>query len=302
MQGGAQRLVMVLSFVASWFVDDAACAVGGKCPTIEIAPGVNMPMINLGHPDGNATLNETAALELWLSDLVNGSGIDTAMDYDNQDQVGEAMRASGRERDSMFLLTKIPNVFSREETVQRIREDIQQLGETPDLVLIHSPCYKGFPSMGCEHASSEDLQQAWLGMEDALKGGLTRAIGVSNFVQKDLEPILGIGGRPSVNQCEMFVSNFDTKTREFCNTHGIVYESYSPLGRGRLNFEDPRIKKIADAHGKSVVQVCLRWIAQLGSPMALSSTKLSHDLSDLDIFSFELSEEEMNTLSNMNSM
>ena len=72
-----------------------------------------------------------------------------------------------------------------------------------------------------------------------------------------------------------------------------------PLGRGNLNVHDPRIQNIASAHGKSVFQVCLRWVIQSGSPMAVSATKLSHDLSDLDIFNFQLTEEEMNTLSSI---
>ena len=65
-------------------------------------------------------------------------------------------------------------MFSRAKTLDSVKEDIALLGETPDLVLIHSPCYSGFPSMGCKHASAADIQQAWLGMQDALKAGLTR--------------------------------------------------------------------------------------------------------------------------------
>ena len=116
-------------------------APAGGAPSVEIAPGVRMPMVNLGHPDGagrggNATLNETAALALWLSPKVNGSGIDTALDYLNQAQVGAAMRASGRARGSMFLTTKIPNVLPRAEMVAYVRKDIAKLGETPDVVLM----------------------------------------------------------------------------------------------------------------------------------------------------------------------
>ena len=207
------------------------------------------------------------------------------------------MRASGRARSSMFLLTKIPNVLTRSEMVAYVKKDIEQLGETPDVVLIHSPCSSGIGSHDCKYATSEEIAQAWLGMEDALKDGLTRAIGVSNFNAEQLQPILDLGGTvPAVNQCEMFVGNFDKATYDFCKHHGITYEAYSPLGRGSLNVQDPRIQKIAQAHGVSVYQVCLRWVTQIGSPMAVSSTKLSHDLSDLNIFSFELSSEEMDVL------
>ena len=137
-------------------------------------------------------------------------------------------------------------------------------------------------------------------MESALQQGLTRSIGVSNFLAEDIQPILDIGGNVSVNQCEMYVGNHDDATRQFCQTHGIVYESYMPLGRGQLDVHDPRIQKIAEAHpGKSGYQVVLRWIIQLGCPMAISATKLSHDLSDLDIFNFKLTENEMAILSEM---
>ena len=86
----------------------------------------------------------------------------------NQNEVGDAIRESGRERTELFITTKIPNVYSREQTLQYIKKDLQQLGlEYVDLVLIHSPCYTGFPSGGCAHATSADIQDAWKGMMDA---------------------------------------------------------------------------------------------------------------------------------------
>eukprot|EP00943_MAST-04B_sp_MAST-4B-sp1_P006498 g6498.t1 len=269
--------------------------------TKEIAPNVFMPYINLGHPD-TPLRNETAALELWLSSAVNGSGIDTAFDYMNQQEVGNAIRESGRDRASLFVTTKIPNVFSREKTLEYIKKDLNQLGlEYVDLILIHSPCYTGFPSENCTHASVNDIQDAWNGMMDAYNAKLTRSIGVSNFISKDIEPILQMKGAiaPSVNQCEMYISEHDDDTREFCQKSGITYEAYSPLGRGKINFQDPTLQKIAKAHNVSVFQVCLRWIIQQQCTIAVSSTKLSHDLSDLDVFNFELTESEMETLSSM---
>ena len=276
-----------------------------SCPTVEIANGVHMPLVSLGHPDGasrggNATINETSALELWLSSAVNGTGIDTALIYQNQDQVGAAMRASGRSRASMFLVTKIPNVLSRKAMVEAVRKDIAQMGETPDVVLIHTPCSSGFVSHGCVHATTAEIKEAWLGMEDVLKLGLSRAIGVSNFGVEDLQPIVNLNGTlPSLNQCEMYVGNHDDSTIQFCHEHGIQYEAYSPLGRGSLNVQDVRIQTIAKAHDMSVYQVCLRWITQQNIPMALSTTKLEHDLSDLTSCNFVLTKKEMTILSSI---
>ena len=270
-------------------------------PRKEIAPNVFMPYVNLGHPD-TPVRNETAALELWLSPKVNGSGIDTALDYLNQNEVGDAIRESGRERTELFITTKIPNVYSREQTLRYIKKDLQQLGlEYVDLVLIHSPCYTGFPSGGCAHATSADIQDAWKGMMDAKSLNLALSIGVSNFLEKDIQPILDLKDaiKPALNQCEMYVGAHDDDTRRFCQSHGITYEAYSPLGRGKLNISDARIAAIAARHSVSPYQVCLRWIVQQDCTMAVSSTKLSHDLSDLDIFGFELSNAEMDTLSSI---
>ena len=122
---------------------------------------------------------------------------------------------------------------------------------------------------------------------------------VSSTSSRRCVPAVVPGTAPAVNQCEMYVGAHDDATRAFCNSHGITYESYSPLGRGRLDFKDPRIQRIAEAHGKSAYQVCLRWVVQLGSPMALSSTKLAHDLEDMSIFGFALSAAEMATLSSI---
>lgn len=269
--------------------------------TKEIAPNVFMPYINLGHPD-TPIRNETAALELWLSPSVNGSGIDTAFDYMNQQEVGNAIRESGRDRTSLFLTTKIPNIFSREKTLEYIKKDLNQLGlDYVDLILIHSPCYTGFPSGNCTHASVNDIQDAWSGMMDAYDAKLTRSIGVSNFLSKDIKPILQMKDAiaPSVNQCEMYITEHDDDTREFCQKNDITYEAYSPLGRGKINFQDPTLQQIAKAHNVSVFQICLRWILQQQCTIAVSSTKLSHDLSDLDVFNFILTESEMETLSSM---
>merc|ERR1719461_2417300 len=101
-----------------------------------------MPLVNLGHPDDQSA-NETQALELWLS--LGGSGVDTTWDYDNQDQVGAAIRASGRSRDSIFVTTKIPHAVGREKALGFVKEDLKEMGlDYADLVLIHSPCTQGF--------------------------------------------------------------------------------------------------------------------------------------------------------------
>ena len=113
------------------------------------------------------------------------------------------------------------------------------------------------------------MQDTWRGLEDALHQGLTRAIGVSNFGIDDLQAILGMENAtvPAINQCQMSVGIHDDATIKYCQQHKVAYEAYSPLGRGSLNTSDPRIVQIAKNHpGKSVFQVCLRWIVQQDCP------------------------------------
>jgi diketogulonate reductase-like aldo/keto reductase len=286
-------------------------AVTASIPTKEIAPGVLMPILSLGHPDFNGPyVNGTeAAVALWLSSKVNGSGIDTAFHYKNQEAIGKALRESSRERSSIFLTTKIPGAIGRQAAVLNVRESLKQLQlQHVDLVLIHNPCECTPCGPGCAHSSVKDIQETWLGLQDAKAAGLTRALGVSNFKQADLEAILAMRGSagfvpPAVNQCQMSVAAHDDATRSFSQAHEIAYESYSPFGRAGqfapLNMSDPRIVKIAQAHSHSAYQVCMRWIVQLECLVAFSATTLAHDLADIDVFDFELSDDEMRVLASI---
>jgi diketogulonate reductase-like aldo/keto reductase len=269
-------------------------------PTIEISDGVYMPYVSLGHPDdGNVT--EKQSLELWLK--LGGVGVDTAYDYMNQNQVGAAIAASGRARNSIFVTTKIPNPVGRAKALAYVKEDLKEMNlDFADLILIHSPCTEGFPgSSSCTGRDADRILDTWKGLEDALAMNLTRAIGVSNFVEEDLRAILDAKPKPStipaVNQCSMSIGNHDDATRAFCASHGITYEAYSPLSH--VDFSDSRLSKIAAAHGVSAAQVALRWITQTGSPLATSPDIKSYDLEDLAIFNFQLSNDEMEVLSSI---
>ena len=283
---------LLLATLCLGSIDDA------KIPTVEISPGVFMPYVSLGHPDdGNVT--EKQSLELWLS--LGGVGVDTAYDYMNQNLVGAAIKASGRARDSIFVTTKIPNPVGREKALAFVKEDLKEMSlDYADLILIHSPCTRGFPgSPSCTGRDASKILDTWRGLEDALAANLTRAIGVSNFVESDLNAILNANPKPktipAVNQCSMSVGNHDDATRAFCKAHSITYEAYSPLRH--VNFTDGRIVKIASSHSVSAAQVALRWVTQSGSPLATSPDIKSYDVEDLAIFDFSLTDDEMSTLS-----
>ena len=194
-------------------VSSPVCAV---LPRFSIAPGVEMPAVNLGHPDDAG--NETSSAELWLK--MGGEGIDTAFDYHNQVEVGVAVRAAaaaGSNRSAIFITTKIsPPECTKASAVAAVKRDLLEL-KMPrvDLVLHHFPC-----KTDAENAA------VWAGLVQARDMGLTRAVGVSNYVTKDLQALMSTSSEvPALNQCRMAVGSHDDDTIAFCKAHNITYES-----------------------------------------------------------------------------
>jgi len=253
--------------------------------TIEIAPGVAMPRLNAGHPDDGAH-NETAAALAWLA--AGGRGIDTALDYNNQRDVAKAMQASALKRRELFITTKI-SCGGFQSAADKIAEDLKEL-QTPyvDLLLIHFPC--------STHAKTK---QVWRALQAAHKAGQARAIGVSNFAKSDIEAVMSLGGvKPAINQCQMSLGSHDDATIALCKSLGITYEAYSPLRR--VSLSDPAITTIAAAHSKSPAQVALKWIYQQDIVVATSpGTNRQYIGEDLDLPSFTLSADEMDTLAKL---
>lgn len=247
-----------------------------------------MTWINAGHPDDGATTEKEAAAA-WLK--AGGRGIDTAYDYMNQDQVGEAVYESGINRQDIFVTTKISPVLCTEENAyDAVTRDLKLLNMSyVDLVLHHFPC-----KMGGEKGNLA----VWSGLERALSENLTRAIGVSNYVASDLKPIVDAGGAIALNQCQMSVGSHDDDTISFCKEHNITYEAYSPLRH--VNLTDSLLVDIASKHGKSTSQIALRWIVQQDVLIATSpGANVAFIDEDLDLGSFQLSEDEMSRLSGM---
>jgi diketogulonate reductase-like aldo/keto reductase len=249
----------------------------------EIAPGVFLPYVSLGHPDDNSS--EAADLDMWLR--LGGVGIDTAWIYRNQRAVADGLARSGRARASVFVTTKIPCVADGALALEFIREDLKELRmDYVDLLLLHEPC-----------ETKAGTALAWRAIQLAASAGLARAVGVSNFAPRDLDAVLAAGGvPPSVNQCRMSIGYRDGATLAYCAARGITYQAYSPLRH--VDLADPCILAIAKAHGRSSAQVALRWVVQQGVPVATSpgaSAKFSQQ--DLELDSFALSALEMATLS-----
>ena len=258
--------------------------------TVDIAPGVHMPMVNLGTCCGS---DPSVGVKPWLA--AGGVGIDTAWSYRDQAAIATALK--GTDRSKYFMTTKVPpgNASATPaDAIAKLKYDLAQLGEDHvDLVLIHHPC---------EAACNAAL---WKGLEEALAQGLTKAIGVSNFSPDDLTALLKTAKvPPAVNQCHMSIKAHDPERLSFCKAHNITYEAFDAM-KG-CDFTSPVIKKVAAAHSVGVAQVCLKWVLQTGAVIAVgtgsdASKVAEYSKEDLDLFSFELTAAEMDTLNKIGS-
>lgn len=245
---------------------------------ITLNNGVEIPQVGLGtyllEPD-DAQSAVTYALD-------NGyTLIDTANVYVNERGVGRGMRASSKAREDIFLETKIWPTSYESETA--IDETLERLGtDYIDLLLLHQ--YAG------------DIRTGYRHLEEAYKAGKVRAIGISNFPIEELRRLLGESEiKPSLIQVECHPYFPQTELKALLKEHNIALQAWYPLGgRGNASImSEPVIAEIAKTHGKSPAQVILRWHVQLGHSIVPGSKTPSHIAENLDLFDFELTNEEM---------
>lgn len=210
--------------------------------------------------------------------------IDTAQYYQNEQQVGEAVKASGLNRDEVFITTKTMT-DGYEDTKIGFDESLRRSGlDYFDLVLIHWP-------MG------HDID-TWHALEAAYKAGKTRAIGISNFNSRQtLDLIHQSSVRPMVDQIETHLLLQQWKMHEFLEKESIVHESYSPLGNGQQHLmSNPVLTEIGEKYGKSPIQIILRYLVQNDVVTIPRSTNPAHIKSNIDIFDFELDSDDLKRL------
>lgn len=189
--------------------------------------------------------------------------IDTAQAYGNERGVGVAIRTSGIDRSDIFLTSKVAAEHKTYETAAKsIDDSLEKLGlETIDLMIIHAPQpWDEFREANYDEGNIA----AWHALEDVLKEGKVRAIGLSNFNQHDVENILENATiKPAVNQILAHISNTPFELIDFCKENDILVEAYSPVGHGEL-MKNERIKEIAERYGVSVPQLAIRYCLELG--------------------------------------
>lgn len=246
-------------------------------------PGIGFGTYSLNGIEGSNSIKVAIDLGYRL--------IDTAFNYENEGAVGEAVKKSSVSREELIITSKLPGRHhSYKKAINTIQESLFRGGlDYYDLYLIHWP-----------NPRVDLYVEAWQAMIELKKQGLIRSIGVCNFMPEHLETLIKeTGVTPSINQIELHPYFNQEEQRTFNKQHGIVTESWSPLGRGNSMLKDEKIAKIAETYGKSISQVILRWHVQLGAiPLPKASSK-EHQLDNLNIFDFELSEDEMTIISGL---
>ncbi|WP_419992741.1 aldo/keto reductase [Streptomyces boninensis] len=259
--------------------------------TYTLADGVKIPKLGLGTwfiDDEKAADAVRAAIETGYRN------IDTAQAYGNERGVGEGIRASGVAREDLFVSTKLAaEIKDYDSAVAAIDDSLATLDiGYIDLMLIHAPQpWDDF--RGGDY--NEGNRQAWRALEDAHKAGRIRAIGVSNFLEPDLENILDHGTvAPHVNQMLLHAGNTPVALLAFCEDRNILVQAYSPIAHGTL-LDSRQIKAIAEKYEVSVPQLCIRYTLQLGTQPLPKTANPEHMRSNADV-DFEISETDMATL------
>ncbi len=256
-------------------------------PSVTLNDDNTMPVIGLGVGElSDAETEESVSAALDAGYRL----IDTASAYGNEAAVGRAITSSGLPRDEVFVTTKLATSDQGFQSSQdALKRSLERLGlDYVDLYLIHWPA-----------GEQGKYVDSWGGLMSSQGAGLTRSIGVANFNEEHLSNIVDLSFvAPVVNQIELHPLLNQAELRAVNESRGVVTEAYGPLGVGRL-LDNPTIVSVAEAHGKTPAQALIRWSIQLGNVVIPRSSSPDRVRSNLDVFDFELTDDEMATLNGL---
>jgi len=300
-----------------------------KVPCVTLASGNKLPQVAMGTWSGSykqcpimgyscAQDSARFAVESWLR--LGGTHIDSANNYRTQVAVMEALRSAvpQRRREEIYITTKCPGAIGYQATIQCADDNLQMLGQTHDggygyidLLLVHFPftmkpaCNFNKTLPECADgksivpATAAQLQDTWRAMEELKSIGVVKSIGVSDFNIKQLQHVLDVAKEPiELNQVEWNPKHHDEELLKFCQDKGIQLQAWSPLGgAGGSVLGEDALKKAAASHRVSTAQVALRWSLQRGVVVVVGTADPAHAAGDIDIFGFELADDEMQSIS-----
>ncbi|MDW0108884.1 aldo/keto reductase [Sporosarcina aquimarina] len=258
-------------------------------PSFRLNDSTSLPSIGFGTVNINGAQGVTSV----LSTIEAGYRlIDTSTNYNNEGMVGEAIRRSSVPREELMISSKLPgHSHEYDKAILMIQESLYRLGlDYFDKYLIHWP----LPKQG-------NYEEAWQALVDAQKFGLIKTIGVSNFLPEHLERIIEkTGVTPATNQIERHPYFNNNELVEYNKSRGIVTEAWSPLGR-KINdvLTNDTIVAIAEKYNREPAQIIIRWNLQNGVLPIVKSSSTEHQKANLDVFDFELSEEDIQTIDSL---
>jgi len=258
-------------------------------PRVGLSDGVEIPQLGFGvfqiPPEETQEIVEEAL-------AVGYRHVDTAAAYRNEAGVGAALAAAGLGRDDVFVTTKLWNSEQGyDSTLRAFEQSLERLGmDRVDLYLIHWPM-----------PSEDRYLDTWRAFERIVEEGSARSIGVSNFRVEDLERLEREAEYlPTVNQIELHPALQQAELRAWHADHGVATEAWSPLAQGAL-LADPTIETIAAHHERTPAQTILRWHLQLGNVVIPKSATPGRIRENIDIFDFELSEDDMAAIARLDA-
>lgn len=261
---------------------------------IKLNNGVEIPCVGYGTFRTDPAVTAQAVQDAIAAGYRH---IDTAKVYENEVGVGQGIKAAGVPREELFVTSKLWNTDrGYEATKAAFQASLDRLGlDYLDLYLIHWPANE--KQFGADAAKIN--AETWRAMEELYEAGKIRAIGLSNFMPHHVAELLKTAKiKPMVDQIEVHPGWTHAEEIKKLQAMDIVVEAWGPLGgQGATVLVDPTMQKIAAAHGKSTAQVSLRWILQQGVVPLPKSVHADRIKQNMDLFDFELSNEEMQAIS-----
>ena len=266
------------------------------CEMKKLKNGVEIPVLALGtwlvEDDKVADAVKTAV-------QLGYCHIDTAQAYGNERGVGEGIRTCGLPREQLFVTSKVAAEHKTyEAAAASIDKTLADMGlDYLDMMIIHSPQPWDKVNQS-EDRYVEGNRAAWRALEDAYKAGKLRAIGISNFLQEDIESLWETAEiKPMVNQVLCHISNSPLELIDYCQKKGIVMEAYSPVAHGEA-LKNQKIADMAEKYGVSIPQLCIRYDIQLGMIVLPKTAKPDHMKTNAAV-DFTISEEDMEILKSL---
>ena len=259
-------------------------------PVIRLAGGTEIPQVGFGvykSPEAETARAVEEAIGLGYR------SIDTAAVYGNERGVGEGIRASGVDRQELFVTTKLfRGAMGHDNALREFDASLERLGlDFVDLYLIHWPM------------PAEDLYvETFQALLEIRESGRAREVGVSNFQIPHLQRLKeATGVFPAINQIELHPWLPQAELRSVHSELGIATEAWSPLAKGGENLHNPVVREIAEKHQRTPAQILLRWSVQLGNIVIPKSVTPSRMAQNRSLFDFELSNEDFSLLGTLNS-